>query len=260
MNKFLVAGTDEKMQSCCDRLSAQGFEAKCFTSLNDDISAFDYIVLPLPALTEGKVSGTDFTPESLTKLLRQNQIVFFGNMSNIFPCRSFCYSKNEDFIVENSRLTAQGVLKIILDNVKTDIAFLKVAVTGFGHCGKEICRLLKNAGCDVTSFSRRAETREQAENEGFKTKTFNDSFSDFDIIVNTVPQNIFSAESVKFFKDNLIYIEIASAPYGLNPSEAENVKFRYIMAKGLPGRFTPVSGGVNIADTVVRILKEANYE
>lgn len=261
--KILIIGKDEKMSACRGRLSDVGFHAVCAESeaiKNGEMKNYKNIVLPLPTLNGEFISGTDISFKAFCSCLSDDSRVFCGNIpADRFPCRAYSYCTDEHFMIKNARLTAQGTLRLILDNVKTDICNMTAAVTGYGYCGKEICRLLKNCGFDVTSFSRRRETLAEAVNDGMRTadiKEINSRINEFDITVNTVPFNIITADSLKTLTEKNIYIEIASAPYGIDRAQADKYDFRYISAGGLPGKFTPVSAGVNIAETILNKLKE----
>ncbi len=262
---FLIAGNDRKMSECGKRLRLFGFEAKCCEG-EDFIKSIPYyenIILPLPTVANGMISYTGIKIQELEKKLYEKQKVFFGNIPlNSFNECGFSYYYNEAFLIKNSRLTAQGVLRIITENTKKDFINQRVAVLGFGRCGKAVCKLLKNCGFNVTSFSRRYESRALAENEGLLSADLNeidDSIYGFDIIVNTVPFNILSEKCLHLLTQENLYIEIASKPYGFDISKSDIFNFKYVLGESLPGRFTPISAGINIADTVLEILKEGNH-
>ena len=263
--KFLIAGNDKKMSECQKRLMLSGFEAKCEAgeAFFKALPMYDYIILPLPTVANGTVANTGKTVRELKEALNAAQKVFFGNIPlDSFDENGRSYYYDEAFLIKNSRLTAQGVLRVILENTQKDLTSLKVAVCGFGRCGKAICRLLKGCGLNVTAFLRRREAAVLAESFGCKalhTAEIDEKISSYDIIVNTVPFNIMNEKSLeKLTRDNL-YIEVASKPYGFDISKADVYNFEYALAESLPGRFAPVSAGVNIADTVLEILKEGNY-
>ncbi|MCQ2484504.1 MAG: hypothetical protein MJ168_04110 [Clostridia bacterium] len=257
---FAVAGCDEKMKSCKQRLNELGFGADCLDSeqIKDTIRRYRNIVLPLPTLSNGCIAGVPF--DEFCGLLDNEQTVFCGNTApEKFPCRAFSYYSDEGFLIKNSRLTAQGVLKIVLDNIRTDLHTMNTAVIGYGRCGREICRIMKRNGADVTSFSRRMQTFAAAENDGMKTDSIgniNKKLCKYDVIINTVPFNIIEKSGLECLTQRNMYIEVASRPYGFNISGTDTFNFRYVLAESLPGRFTPVSAGMNIADTVAGILRE----
>ncbi len=260
---FLIYGSDKKMISCCQRLCNRGFVADIIDSEQfTDICRYNNIILPLPTIANSKINGTDTSLSDLIRLLNSEQKVFCGNLDLSIYKNFYSYYYNESFLINNSRLTAQGVLKIITANVEEDFKRLKVAVIGYGRCGKAVCKLLKNCGMKVTSISRRKETMTLAEDDGVfadEINNLNRTIMDYDIIINTVPVNIVDRDSVSKLSQKNIYIEIASKPYGFDISEYDVFNFKYILGESLPGRFTPISAGYNIADTVLDILKEEEY-
>lgn len=261
---FLVLGNDKKMKACRKRLVDRGFSAQ-----NIDLSAelkridrSDYIILPLPSVANAKINGTDISFTELLSVIDNGQMVFCGNIDVSSYKNFYSYYSNESFLLKNSRLTAQGVLKIIIDNTEDDIRNINVAVLGYGRCGRAVCRLLSSCGMNITSFSRRYETVTLAEDEGIvagKIDDFRETILHFDIIVNTIPMNILTKNEISQLNQNNIYIEVASKPYGFDISETDIFNFRYILAESLPGRFTPKSAGYNIADTVLSMIKGDEY-
>lgn len=260
-DSFLIYGTDKKMMSCCQRLKSFGFEADMINNENTNcIGEYGNIILPLPTIANSKINGTDKTLFEFIAALNSQQKVFCGNI-DARKYNNFYSYYNAAFLIKNSRLTAQGVLRMISINIEVDFKDLSVAVIGYGRCGKAICKLLKNCSMNITSFSRRNESIVLARNDGMIADdlfNLNHNISDFDIIINTVPVNIIDRECLAKLSQRNIYIEIASKPYGFNVSESDVFNFKYILAESLPGRFTPVSAGYNIADTVLDIIKEGD--
>lgn len=259
VEKFLIIGNDKKQQACRNRLNERGFVAACCDgeAVFDEMRHYSSIILPIPTLANGCISGTRLTLSELEQELSREQRVFYGNLDySPFGEKSVSYY-NESFLVKNSRLTAQGVLRLMLENTDKDLSTLKAAVLGYGRCGKAICKSLRANGVSTFSVSRKAYSAVLAENDGLEAMQYNEFYekiSGFDVIVNTVPYNILGRESMERLTKRNIYIEIASKPYGFNINETDKYNFRYILAESLPGRFTPTSAGINIADTVLEML------
>ena len=262
---FLIAGTDRKTAECKKHLESLGYQ-----SLNcaDDeffgqIECFKNIILPLPTERDGIIAGTGKDVNFLLRRIQKHQRVFYGNLkTNPFGDNGFCYYADNAFLEYNSKLTAQGVLKLVLNNIEADITELKIAVTGFGKCGEAISRLLLANGARVIVFSRSLASRINSQGLGCRWKNIieiNRILSDFDVIINTVPYNIISTKAAGLMTEKNLYIEIASKPYGFDASSVDINRFKYINGYSLPGRFTPVSAGRNIAQTVIRIIKEGEY-
>ena len=259
--KFLILGNDKKMFACCNKLRRMGYIAEMY-DVGKNFEDLNNIILPLPTVANTKIKGTDITLAELTEKLDCTQKVFCGNIDAAPFENYYSYYYDESFLFNNSRLTAQGVLRLILDSIDCDLLELNAVVIGYGRCGKAICRLLKNCGFKVVSASRRKETLLEAQKDGVNA-IFIDEIDDFvdktDILINTVPVNIISKKYISKLNSENIYIEVASKPYGFDITETDVYNFRYILAESLPGRFVPESAGENIADTVLKILKEEVY-
>lgn len=259
---FLIAGNDIKMQECCKYIKSKGYEAKISNEDGfwSEFSEFKNIILPLPTESNGLLLGTGKDKESIIRKLKDNQRIFYGNLSeNPFGVKGYCYYTDEDFLKYNSKLTAQGVLKIILDSIQKDITHLKIAVTGYGKCGEAIVKLLSANGADTTVFSRR-KTLKPDNCLRKNMQEINSEICNYDIIINTVPYNIISNEAVESLNFSNLYIEVASKPYGFDYSSTDISGFKYINAYSLPGRYTSESAGQNIARTVIRMIEEAENE
>lgn len=261
VNNFLIIGNDQKMHECKNHMINKGYEAVIVTEdeVMSKLKEYRNIILPLPTISNDYISGTCLTFDDIIRNISDNQNIFTGNidLNNCDNCHSYYY--NESFLIKNSYLTAQGVLRLILEYVDYGLYDKSVAVIGYGRCGKAISSLLNGIGMNVTVFSRRTDTMNQVYYDGFiprKITEINDLVDDYNFIVNTVPSNIVSKEGAQKLTADNIYIEIASKPYGININETDFYNFKYILGKSLPGRFFPKSAGINIADTVIEILKE----
>lgn len=264
-DKFLICGTDVKMSECKNYLCEHGFDAVCM--IGDDflynLNSYKYIILPLPSMVDGVIPDVGTAPGYLMEQLKDGQIVFYGNIiENIFDSYGISYYYKDSFLDKNSELTALGVLELIRKEISDDLGSLKVCVVGYGRCGKAICRLLKKSQVETVLISRNHNSRKSAANIGCTTgdmTRLKHSVGDSDILINTVPANIFTEECLQSMTGKNIYIEIASEPYGFDVKKVENYNFKFIHAKGLPGRFYPKKAGINIAEAVIEILKEGEY-
>ena len=80
--KFLVIGSDKKMQACRSRLTDLGFDASCCDgdTLKQTLPFYCNIILPIPTLANGVISGTGISVSELCEKLSENQLVFYGNL------------------------------------------------------------------------------------------------------------------------------------------------------------------------------------
>ncbi len=64
--KFLVIGSDKKMQACRSRLNELGFEASCCDgeSLKEKLPHYRSIILPIPTVANGLFRGQGYPAAS----------------------------------------------------------------------------------------------------------------------------------------------------------------------------------------------------
>jgi dipicolinate synthase subunit A len=81
-----------------------------------------------------------------------------------------------------------------------------------------------------------------------------------DVILNTVPSVIFSEGVIRGITNKPLYVEIASSPGGIDVSAACDVGIRTIFAPSLPGKYSPISAGKYIFETISDILSKGGIE
>ena len=74
------------------------------------------------------------------------------------------------------------------------------------------------------------------------------------MIFNTAPYWLFDASVLEKFTPETLFIDLASAPGGIDPAAAERFGIRVISAQGLPGKYAPVSAGRFVGDAVAELI------
>ena len=194
----------------------------------------------------------------MSDLVNSNQIIIGGMISEELKkdlqqagVSYIDYFENEAYVLKNAHLTSQGAVKLFLDNIKDSIIEKKVLISGFGRIGKLLGLILKSMGAKVFVTARRNETIVDAKTLGFdviKISQLSSAVFYFDYIFNTVPAVIYGENDVKHIRDDTVYFELASAPYGALKTDFEKYGKNYISAGGLPGKFYPVAVAKNISD------------
>ena len=261
MQSVVILGGDRRSRFLDTYFKENGFFTYCFglerdfsperlaNALRSNMAA---LILPLPASRDGKTvnmplcAGT-LPLDTLKELLPAGQTVFGGMLSEHIRAQLTAVGAqvidyyDDEVIVQNARLTAVGAMRVLSDMTDTPPARLCIAVTGFGRVGTAVAAELQTHGCTVTVAARRAEARADAQKAGCKACTIEalrENLSDFDIVVNTVPARIFSAEAFKN-APNVQYMELASAPYGMDLEAAKAFGVTAVNAQSLPGKYLP---------------------
>lgn len=272
--KIVIVGGDKRQKYLKEYLSDFGLSVFSYglfdwdddtDRLKAEIEEDSIIILPLPATRNDKTINMPFSKKEITisrlmSFLCPKNLVFGGIIKGELLSRlretdiPFVDYYDESFIEKNAVLTAFGTLKIILEHIDFALPMGKYAVVGYGRVAKEVASLLTSLSCNVTVFARNSSQREDAKIKGCKAypiTNLKNLANEFDIIVNTVPSNIFDEEIIADISDGCKVIELASAPYGMNFELMRKYSVDVIKAFGLPGKYTPKTAGEIIGNKII---------
>lgn len=252
----------------------RGVEKTGTDKLREAVEACEIIVLPLPVTRDGKtlvsVDNNGIPINRLLPMLNERHTVFGGMMSGHFRsalaergCAAMDYFNREDVTIANAVPTAQGVLKIILNNIEYTLFGAQAAVTGYGRTAKIIAEYLLALGARVTVCARKSGSRALASVFGCEVLPIERLAVEakrFDIIINTVPARVIDRETINEMKETALIIDVASAPFGTDFSAAHERGIKAIQPGSLPGKTAPISAGVIIADAILSALRGENDE
>lgn len=273
--KIAFVGGGKRMFYCAEHLSSRGLECALFgfdeisdrmnstrcASLYDCFINSSAIVLPLPVSGDGlTVFGSDNRVKLCDILSKAPEAVpiFAGNVSEKVKAVAREYGREVydyfdcDILAEkNAYATAEGAIYLAMQNSKKTIHSSKCLVTGYGRIATYTARLLQCLGAQVTVLARRELSREKASLDGYKAispEMFCKNAASFDIIFNTVPENIFKNKEVSRMSSRQKYIELASPPYGMDKKLTDVYNVEIIDGSALPSRYCPESAGRFIAE------------
>ena len=278
---FSFIGGDMRQWSVIKMLSDEGYRIKTYgfdklkgnteEGLLDTIENANYIVLPLPYTTDkitvnSPYSGEKILIESLIEKIKKNQVVLGGKLdkSIMERCRTcgidiYDYANREEFAVMNAVPTAEGAIAAAMNNTDITIKGSRCLVIGYGRIGKVLSADLKALGANVTATSRQTSVLAEIEAMGYsalKTDKIKDYVSDFDIIFNTVPHMVLGERCLMATKKNVLIVDLASRPGGVDFNEAKRLKRKTLWELSLPGRVAPFTAGKIIKDTVLNMIEE----
>lgn len=259
--KILVLGGDRRQKLLFELLEKEnarvsGVFSKAEYEKADPISSFDVLVLPVPCSKDGKtVFSFDETLkielETVLNHLKDGGVVFGGGFPSEFRlalekkgAQISDFLEDESFALYNAYLTAQGALRLLLENTEEYIVSKRVLVTGFGRISRALSRMLLSLGADVYVAARKEKDLTEARAMGLKaikTCELGSAVFLFDFIFNTVPSKLFSSSDISKMKKNAVYFELASSPFGAQRGDFEKEKRSFVPGGALPGKFCPVS-------------------
>lgn len=266
--KIAVIGGDRRMSTVKRLFCESGYDCTAAALENENADVFEITrdsavtVLPLPCQKGGKLnapaSNEDIYVGDIFAAGSDNTLFVGGMLPPGLPLAAD-YSKREDFLIKNAVLTAEGAIEIALRERENSLFGSSVAIFGYGRIGTQLASLLKAFGATVTVVARRSESRTLAEISNLHAVGFNETravLENADIVFNTVPCRIFSKEALACLRKDALFIELASAPYGISEADKESCDAKIITASGLPGRTAPESAGKIIFETVICIMRE----
>ncbi|MEA4824781.1 MAG: dipicolinate synthase subunit DpsA [Clostridiaceae bacterium] len=236
------------------------------------------VVLPLPILGADGRLNTPGVPDSRNRpdayaLLAQmpKDCVVSGGLapSDYGLCaarhglRLVDYYAREEFAVANCVPTAEGAIETAMRELPVTLHGSDLLVIGWGRVGKALATRLAALGAHVTVSARKpgdlagiiscgltpAKTPELLRDEtGILSRAA--------VIFNTVPWPVLGWEELVAMRPDCVYIELASAPGGLDVEAAACAQLRVIRAPGLPGLVAPVSAAAILRDTLYNIWRE----
>lgn len=179
--------------------------------------------------------------------------VFCGNLQNSLPSGFRCVDllRDPEYIARNADITARCAIRVACGSINRTLLGLPVLVIGWGRIGKCLARLLNALGADCRVFARKAEDRAMLTALGYRAVDREGMLRlmpSMELVINTAPEPVLDEGQTDLCPGMLM--DLASKPGILG----DNV----IRARGLPGRIAPESSGELIAQTVIRLWKEAH--
>ncbi|AHC19639.1 dipicolinate synthase subunit DpsA [Paenibacillus polymyxa] len=169
--------------------------------------------------------------------------------------------ERDDVAIYNSIPTAEGALMMAIQHTDFTIHGADCMVLGMGRTGFTMARALQGLGARVKVGVRRAEDAARAVEMGWKpfmTRDLAQETKGVDLIFNTIPSMIITAQILSKLPLSTVIIDLASAPGGCDFRYAEKRGIKAVLAPGLPGIVAPKTAGAIIANTLVQLLMEDN--
>lgn len=293
-NKTAVLGGDRRQLAAARRLAVPGHEVAVWglegdsaafggavrtLDWRDAIRGAGAILLPLPVSGDGVRINVQPAPHAadppelrfthLLEALSPSHRVFAGRIPPSFKAAAeergiplWDYGENELFQIRNALPTAEGAIEIALRELPVTLAGTKAAVIGHGRIGKVLARLLCAMGANVTVAARKSIDLAWITLEGYqphKIETVDgvsslEALGDCRVVFNTVPHWLFSRAVLEALRRDVLLIDLASAPGGVDPQAAADCGIRVIRALALPGKCAPETAGDIIADTLAEMM------
>ena len=213
----------------------------------------DVIILPLPVTRDNQIiNTTSFLISDIFGSAHNNSVIFAG-MCDKIDCKSrlIDYNNDEEFTEKNALYTAEGAVALAIDNTAFSLQDAKILILGNGRIGKALGKLFTPFCKDITVSARKQKDFDYIASKGFSYINSNEitDLSDYDVIINTIPFNVISKETLSTVSKHSIIIDLASKNSGLFTDSTN-----YIDAKSLPTKYCRKSSAKALYDSVIKQL------
>lgn len=218
------------------------------SNLSKAIEKADIIIAPTPFSSNGEIVNSPFAEEEIkiNQLLKlnKNKIFIAGGIKDKIQeqleekyLKVIDVMKREELAVLNTIATAEGAIKVAIENTEKILQGTKILILGFGRVSKIIANKFSLLSTNVTCAARKITDLAWINAYGYDSININDmlyDLKDFDIIINTVPQVLIKEKELKHLRPDVLLIDLASSPGGIDGNVAIQMGLKYVWALALP--------------------------
>lgn len=239
-------------------------------TLEETLSHSKVVIGPIPLSSDRRNLSTPFgrknvsIEEFITVLKGKHLIAGNINIKEQLDESEISFTdllKREEFNVLNAIATAEGTIQIAMEETQRTLHGSDVLVMGFGRTGKVLSNMLNGIGTNVYCEARKDEDIAWIKAYGYNPVHLNDLdeyLGKFDIIINTIPFQILDKEKLQLLKKEVVIIDLASNPGGVDRRAAKELDVKLIWALSLPGKVAPCTSAEFIKETLYHVLEDVN--
>ncbi len=164
------------------------------------------------------------------------------------------YLDEQYYLYSNGYLTAYVLFKKILNDFDEPIYDKKILITGWGYCARAIYDYLSKLNNNISIYCKDYHDKKDLCFHHIPYESLK-KIDDYDIIINTVENNIIKGNLYLQIKKDAKLYDIASYPYGFNLEDASKYGAKVEVLPKLPS-YIPKSAGRVLYDTIIRLIEE----
>lgn len=283
--KFAVLGGDQRNIYLAKLLSEEGHSVNRYgfgrydrelipeaESLYEALYGADYIIGPIPCSHNGIELNAVYGEipvaiDDVFRLIRPGRPFFAGHIGErvIEAAKKYevnCVDilKREELALLNAIPTAEGAIKIAIENTDFTLHDSSIMVIGYGRVGKMLAKMLNGIGARVYPVVNNSQDEAAAKSYGYRAirlKDMDAALGQMDVIFNTVPKILLDGKNIKFISKSCLIIDIASVPNGIDHHLAKEMGLKVLFTGSLPGITAPLSAARYIKETIFNLIDEA---
>jgi len=244
----------------------------CYTDLKKVVDNKKVVIAPMSSTDKNGILKATFVKNKvqLTKeffqLLKKDSLFLIGiakpKVKKIMEDELIQYielARLDDLAIMNAIPTAEGAIKIAIEESDKTIFGSKILTYGLGKVGLSLAWRLKALGAESYAVTRDKAAVARGIDLGLKMITYNqleEHLPVMEIIFNTVPKKIVNSDSISLMNKDTLIIDLASSPGGIDFKAADQMGIKAIQALGLPGKVAPVTAGKILAEITPNIINK----
>ena len=283
INKITIIGGDLRLVKLSEMLINEGaqvftygleeadkIETKKCETLEEAINNSEIVIGPIPFSSNGETINAPFSKEKIQveeimELLKGKILVAGSIKSDLYELASkndvkiIDILKREELSVLNAISTAEGAIKIAIEETPKNLHGSNILVLGFGRIGKVLSHMLNGLGAKVACEARKNSDLAWIKANGYEQiplPELKENLEKFDIIINTIPYMVLDSDALEKVRDDALVIDLASNPGGVDKAAIKERKIKFVWALSLPGKVAPVTSAEFIKETLYNIVKE----
>lgn len=277
LEKILVVGGDERALRLASLLLDAGYQVRTLGLHMDDeksadIPSVNLLLFPYPFAVKNDCiptyTGLTLHPRDVLASAKDSAVILAGHgldayvqsMNELGKHLVLChYMGSEAFLQMNADISAEASVYEAMHQTEQTLYSMTVLVIGYGLFARAIALRLKALGAKVWVAARRAEQRKEALGDGMQTvaiANMTEIAPLIRIVFNTVPAHVMDYSFLSALKRNACLLELASAPYGFERTEAESLQLHYEILPSLPARYAPETAAQALLNVVTERIAE----
>ena len=227
------------------------------------ISHAEAAVLPLPLSRDGVHLYAPLSPlaaplAALFAMLPEGIPLLLGREADLpeggIPGHPLLfYGTQEDFLVKNSFLTAEGAIALLCGRLPTALSDTPCMILGSGRLARALLDLLRGLHVPVTVVARRSDPLPGGVRP-IPLGALPAELPHFPVVLNTVPVRLLDPPLLARAREGTILLDLSSLPPPTPAEAARTPGLTLLTAPSLPGRYAPVSAGRAVSDAVTALL------
>jgi len=283
ISSFAVVGGDKRNIALAEMLFMLGHKVKMYGFTNyeretpmqckniyEAISSAKYVIGPIPC-AHGGVLNAPFSDkpilvEDLFRLIKPEQTFIAGYikpstivLADKYGVNAIDMLSREELLVQNAIPTAEGAIKIAIEETDITLHGNNMLVIGYGRIGTVLSAMLRGMGAEVSTVVNTGRAAALAKSCGHRAIMFEDMESNLkeaDVIFNTVPNILLDKRNMKHIRKSTVIVDLASPPYGVDVNDARDFGLKVLFTNSLPGKVAPVTTAGYILETINHIIAE----